>query len=119
MVGILKTDGRRYWVEYNDRHVQVGWSLVTPESAAKARRWIDEALPGLEKVPETMLRSVIGSHADFTSASLRKEKSVERHGALADGGSIKIVYFKNEPLSDGDYRDGVETLATWIRSYFS
>jgi hypothetical protein len=119
LVGYLKPDGERFRVEYVERQVQVFWTPCAAEPVAKARRWIEEALPRFEKVPETMLRSLIGSAAQFGSAPIRKEKSVERHGELADGGSIKLVYFKNQPLSDDDYRDGVETLATWITSYLS
>lgn len=58
---------------------------------------------------------MIGNDADFSPASVRKEKSVERRGKLNEGGSIKLVYFKKEPLSDSDYREGVEALSTWIK----
>src|SRR5947209_3081107 len=106
MVGRLEVDGGRYWVEYADRNVQVVWTPGSPEPAAKARRWIEEAHPRLEQVPETMLRSLIGSEADFNPTFVRKEKSVERHGKLSDGGSIKLVYFKEDRLSDSDYNEG-------------
>ena len=118
MVGRIKVNSDRYWVEYVDRNVQVVWAPGAPEPAAKARRWIEEAYPRLEQVPETMLRFLIGSDADFNPTSVRKEKSVERHGRLSDGGSIKLVYFKEEPLGDSEYHEGVEVLATWISSYF-
>ncbi|MCP1761161.1 hypothetical protein [Bradyrhizobium japonicum] len=118
MVGLLKIDGGRFWVEYEERNVQVVWTPGAPEPVAKARRWFDESYPRLEQVPETMLRSLIGSDADFSPTSVRKEKSVERHGKLSDGGSIKLVYFKEKPLSDSDYHEGVEALSTWISSYF-
>lgn len=119
MVGCLKPDGRGFCVEYTGRQIQVFWTPGTPEPAAKAWRWIEEALPRFEKLPETMLRDLIGSEAQFESAPVREEKSVEWRGKLADGGSIKLVYLRKEPLSDVDYREGVETLATWISSYFS
>jgi hypothetical protein len=119
VVGYLKIDGGRFCVEYADRHVQVFWSSGAPEAAVKAKRWLEEALPRHEMVPENMLRSLIGSDAKFLDAPIRKEKTVERHGRLPDGGTIKLVYFKRDALTENDYRDAVETLTTWISSYFS
>jgi hypothetical protein len=55
MVGRLKIDGGRYWIECVDRNVQVVWASGAPEPAAKAHRWIEEAHPRLEQVPETIL----------------------------------------------------------------
>ncbi len=118
MVGCLKIDGNRFCVEYADRHVQVFWSPGAPEAAAKAKRWFVEALPRKEKVPEAMLRSLIGCDATFESGSIRKDKAVERPGKLSDGGSIKLVYFKQETLDDDDYREAIEKLAMWVISYF-
>jgi hypothetical protein len=55
MVGYLKVDGGKFCVEYADRNVQAFWHPGAPEAAAKATRWIADALPRLEQVPETML----------------------------------------------------------------
>jgi hypothetical protein len=109
MVGYLKIDGERFCVEYADRHIQVFWCPGAAEAAAKAKRWIEESALGIEKVPETMLRVLIGCEVEFVSAPIRKERAAERHGKLSDGGSIKLVYFKLEPLNDDDYRDAVES----------
>jgi hypothetical protein len=118
MVGYLKVDGGQFCVEYADRNVQVFWRPGAPEAAAKATRWIADALPRLEQVPETMLRALISCKAEFLTAPIREEKTVEWRGTLPDGGSIKLVYFKQKPLDNDEYRDAVETLKTWANSYF-
>src|SRR6266481_4001889 len=87
--------------------------IPAPEAAARAQRWVTDALPREEKVPETMLRTLIGARAEFGTQPRHEEKSVEWGGTLSDGGSIKLVYFKRTPLSDGERRDAVETLSQW------
>lgn len=118
MVGLLKIVRDRFCVEYADRRVQVLWRPDAPEAIAKAERWFAEALPRQQKIPETMLPLLIGCNAKFASGTIRKDREVEQPGALSDGGTIKLVYFQRDPLSDDDYREAVETLATWLSSYF-
>jgi hypothetical protein len=119
MVGYLKVDGGKFCVEYADRNVQVFWRPGAPEAVAKATRWIADALPRLEKVPEMMLGVLMGCKAEFLAAPIRKERTVEWRGTLLDGGSIKLVYFKQVPLYNDDYRDAVDTLKRWANSYLS
>ena len=118
MVGLLKVEGTRYCVEYLERHVQVFWDPAEPGATAKARRWFEEALPRPAQVPEHMLRSLVGSNAEFERPVVRNEKTVERRGSLSDGGSIKLVYFRDRTLTEDEYNEGVETLEVWARSYF-
>jgi hypothetical protein len=118
MVGLLKVEGTRFCVEFVEQHVQVFWHPAAPEAAAKARRWFEFAAPRLAQVPEHMLRSLVGSHAEFGRPAIRNEKTVELGGSLSDGGWIKLVYFKDRLLTDDEYNEGVETLETWARSYF-
>ncbi|MCC8939089.1 hypothetical protein H8A99_22080 [Bradyrhizobium sp. Arg68] len=119
MVGYLKRDDSRYCVEYADRRVQVYWWPAAPEAIARAERWLGQALPRQEKVPETMLRTLIGYGAEFASVPIRGEREVEWHGKLSDGGAIKLVCFKQAPLNDDEYDDAINTLKTWVSSYFS
>src|SRR4051812_29245300 len=106
MVGLLKVEGVRFCVEYGERHVQVFWDPAAPEAAAKARRSFEEALPRQAQVPEHVLRSFVGSQAEFRRPVVRNEKTVELRGSLSDSGSIKLVYFKDRPLTDNEYSEG-------------
>ncbi|MGN6311336.1 MAG: hypothetical protein ACTHNN_17495 [Xanthobacteraceae bacterium] len=69
-------------------------------------------------VPETMLLSLIGCQATFASGSIHKDRAIEQAEKLSNGGLIKLVYFKQETLNDDDFRGAVETLATWVSTYF-
>ena len=117
MVGLLKAANGGFCVEYEDRNVQVFWSPGAQEAWARAQKWITEALPGLEKIPESMLRDLIGARADFNPHPRHEEKTVEWQGKLSDGGSVRFVYFKLERLGDGDRRDAAEKFAVWQRSW--
>lgn len=120
MVGHLKLDSDgRFCVEYADRNVQVFWRAGAPEALARAQKWIKDALPRQEKVPESMLSSLIGARVAFTTQPRFEEKTVEWSGTLSDGGSIKLVYFKRVPLSDAQRRDAVEVLSGWANSYLN
>jgi hypothetical protein len=120
MVGGLKSENDKFTVEYVDRGICVQWRPGDTANAEKPTRWIKEAFPQQEQVPESMLRSLIGSVARFSDVPRFEERKAELRGKLDDGGTIAIVYFKGIPaqvLSESDRADAAEKLQQWAHSY--
>jgi hypothetical protein len=120
MAGVLKSTNDKFIVEYADRGICVQWLPGETINAEKPMRWIKEALPRQEQVPESMLRSLIGSEARFSDTPRFEERKVELQGKLDDGGTIAIVYFKGIPaqvLSESDRADAAVKLQQWAHSY--
>jgi hypothetical protein len=120
MTGILKSTSDKFIVEYVDRGIYVQWRPGETANVEKPARWIKEAFPRQEQVPENMLRSLFGSKARFSDTPRFEERKVVLRGNLDDGGTIEIVYFKGIPaqvLSESDRADAAEKLQQWAHSY--
>jgi hypothetical protein len=120
MAGILKSKNDKFIVEYRDRDIYVQWVPGDTVNVEKPMRCIKEALPRQEQVPESMLRSLIGSEARFSDTPRFEERKVELQGKLDDGGTIAIVYYKGTParvLSESDRADAAVKLQQWAHSY--